>query len=74
MYICMGPSTATEMCFSVILRKFLCLGNPLMCLGEKMTKKLKKASNQSDEDSVSNGELFMKLVYLVLSVELLLKL
>lgn len=37
-----------------------------MCLGKEMTKKLKKAGNQPDKDSLSNGELF-------LSVELLLE-
>lgn len=61
------------MCFSFILRKFLCLGNPLMCLGEKMPNKLKKANNQPDKDSLSNGELFMTPIYLTFSVELLLE-
>lgn len=54
----MNPSAATEICFSSVFRKFLCLGNPLMCLGEKMSQTLKKANNQLDKDSISNGELF----------------
>lgn len=61
------------MCFSFILRKFLCLGNPLMCLGEKMPKKLKKASNQPDKDPISTGDFFMIPMYLNFTVEVLLE-
>ncbi|XP_011601683.2 WD repeat- and FYVE domain-containing protein 4 isoform X2 [Takifugu rubripes] len=37
------------------LRKFLCLGHPLMCLGEKISKKSKKDTDQPDKDSFSDG-------------------
>lgn len=39
-----------------------------MCLGEKMTKKMKKAGNQPDKDSLSNGKLFMILIYLIILI------
>lgn len=42
-----------------------------MCLGEKMPKKLKKASNQPDKDPLSTGEFIP--IYLNFSVELLLE-
>lgn len=38
-----------------------------------MPPKLEKASNQPDEDSLSNGEPFMIPIYLIFSIELLLK-
>lgn len=45
--------------FTFILRKFLCLGHPLMCLGEKMFKKLKKDTIQLEKDSFSHGAFFI---------------
>lgn len=38
-----------------LLRKFLCLGDPLMCLGDKTAKQIQSECNPETNGPVSNG-------------------